>query len=288
MRYRNHKRNTLILKTVLILIVFAILYFFAAQGTESADAENIVIEDIFPITEADRYTGTENAVQVLFDASDEDYIIDKGGRYLLSGNLRGTLYIDVEDQHVHLLLDNVSIVGSSGPAISVLSAGKVFITSLNNTVNSLGDSAAYETGRTENACIYSTTDLTLNGTGKLLITGLHKDAVYCRDTLKILCSNLKVQSKRDCIRGNDGVLIQGNNIELEAERNGIRTTNSGRDPRGDVEIRGTSFSVIAGSYCVVSKSDCYVHQSDCFFNGILGTYAVAGEVLSQGELLSSA
>lgn len=282
-QYRNHKRNMVILKSVLILIVFGVLYCFAARSTESASAENIVIEDIFPITEADRYTGTENAVPVFFDASNEDYRIDKGGRYLLSGNLQGTLYIDVEDQHIHLLLDNVSIVGSKGPAISVLSAGKVFITSLENTVNSLGDSAAYETGRTENACIYSTTDLTLNGTGELLITGLHEDGIYCRDTLKILCSNLKVQSKRDCVRGNDGVLLQGSSISLEAERNGIRTTNSGKGSRGDVEIRGASLSVIAGNYCIVSRSDCYVHQSDCFFNGILDTYAVAGDVLVQGE-----
>lgn len=279
----NDKKNKLVLLTVLIMFLFSFLYLSSFLNNKPTNEENIVISDVFSVTEADEYTGAENAVSVLFDGSDEDYRIDKGGRYLLSGDLQGTLYIDVEDQLIHLLLDNVSIEGINGPAISVLSAGKVFITSLENTVNSLGDSAAYETERTENACLYSTTDLTLNGTGELLVTGLHEDGIYCRDTLKILCSNLKVQSKRDCVRGNDGVLLQGNNITIEAERNGIRTTNFGKGPRGDVEIRDAVLSVIAGGYCVVSKSDCYVHQSDCFFNGILDTYAVAGDVLVQGS-----
>ena len=146
----------------------------------------------------------------------------------------------------------------------------------------------YQTGHTENACIYSTTDLTINGNGQLLVTGLHEDSIYCRDTLKILCSNLTVQSKRDCLRGNDGVLIQGSNIRLEAERNGIRTTNSGLEARGDVEIRGAELSVIAGSYCVNSASDFYLQKSDCFFKGILDAYLAAGEVLVEEECLSYA
>ena len=177
-------------------------------------------------------------------------------------------------------------MGTSGPAISVLSAGKVFLTSLENTENYLGDAPAYELSRSETACVYSTTDLTLNGTGELLITGVYKDAVYCRDMLKVLGSNLKVQSKRDCLWGNDGVLVRGSGISLEAEGNGIRTTSFGQDARGDVEIRDAELSVIAGSYCVNSASDFYLHRSDCFFKGILDTCKVVGEVVAETGCLS--
>ena len=285
MRYMRRRRNNLLLVTFLILAVFAWLYFFTADSQTHAAQETLYIKDVFSITEADRYVGTENAEELTLDQHDGDLLINQGGRYLLRGDLQGTLYIDAEDQLVHLILDNASIVGNAGPAISVLSAGKVFLTSLENTSNSIGDAALYLDTNTETACIYSTSDLTINGTGQLLITGLREDAVYCRDTLKILCSNLQVQSKRDCLRGNDGVLIQGSDIRLEAERNGIRTTNSGNDGRGDVEIRGADLSVIAGNYCVNSASDFYVQESQCFFKGILGVYSVAGEALvDEGSL----
>lgn len=285
MRCMNQARNSVLLKSVLISVIFGLLYWLSAPMEAKTADEILMIKDVFAITDADRYVGTENAVPLLLDGTD-DYIIQRGGRYLLSGDMQGTLFVDAQDQHVHLILDNVSITGHNGPAVSVLSAGKIFITGLENTVNSLGDSASYEAGRSENACIYSTAELTFNGTGELLITGLFEDAVYCRDTLKVLSSNLKIQSKRDCIRGNDGVLIQGSNITLEAERNGVRTTNSGQAARGDVEIRSADLSIIAGSYCVNSASDLYVHQSDCFFKGLLGNYKVAGEVLAQEECLS--
>lgn len=288
MRYMNHIKNSLLVKTLVILAFFGLLYTVSAGNPEKEPGESVTIREVFSVTEADRYVGTEDAQEILFDGADTEYRIEKGGRYLLSGDLQGTLFIDAEDQHVHLILNNVSITGVSGPAVSVLSAGKVFLTSLEGTVNSLGDSAVYEMGRSETACVYSTTDLTVNGTGELLITGLYEDAVHCRDTLKILCSNLKVQSKRDCLRGNDGVLIRGSNIELEAERNGIRTTNSGNDARGDIEIRDSGLSVIAGNYCVNSASDFYVYRSDCFFKGIWGTYKVVGEVLAEEECLSHA
>ena len=281
----NRMRINLAGKTLAILAVFGLLYGFSRQSAEPATGESVIIKDVFSVTEADRYLGTEDAAEITLDPAMGDYTIDRGGRYLLRGSLQGTLFVNAEDQHVHLILDNASIVGTDGPAISVQSAGKVFLTSLENTVNSLGDSAAYELGRSEAGCIYSTVDLTLNGTGELLITGLHEDAVYCRDTLKILGSNLKIQSKRDCLRGNDGVLVQGSNISLEAERNGIRTASSGPDGRGDVEIRDAELSVIAGSYCVNSASDYYVHQSECFFKGILGDWQVVGEALVEEECL---
>lgn len=281
----NRIRINLIGKTLAILVFFGLLYGFSSQSAQPLQTENMVMKDIFSVTEADRYLGEEGAVEVTFDPSAGDYTIDRGGRYLLRGNLLGTLYINAEDQHVHLILDNVSIVGTNGPAISVQSAGKVFLTSRENSVNSLGDSPAYELGRSETACVYSTVDLTLNGTGELLITGLYEDAVYCRDTLKVLSSNLTVQSKRDCLRGNDGVLVQGSSLTLEAERNGIRTASSGQDARGDVEIRNAELSVIAGNYCINSASDFYIHRSECFFKGILGVQQVAGEVFAEAGCL---
>lgn len=285
MRYMNRIRISMLWKTLAILVLFGLLYGFSSQDTESFSEKSVLVKDVFPITEADRYQGTGEAEEITFDEVVGDYTIDRGGRYLLRGNLQGTLYINAEDQHVHLILANVSITGINGPAISVQSAGKVFLTSMENTVNSLGDSAVYELGRSETACVYSTVDLTLNGTGELLITGLYEDAVYCRDTLKVLNSNLTIQSKRDCLRGNDGVLVRGSGITLEAERNGIRTTSSGQDARGDVEIRDAELSIIAGNYCINSASDFYIHRSDCFLKGILDTYQVVGEVFAESGCL---
>ena len=118
MRYLNHTRISLLTRTVLILLCFACLYLVSFQTTEHGVEESVLVREVFAITEADRYVGTEDSVEVFFDQTEGDFTIDMGGSYLLSGDLRGTLYIDAEDQHVHLLLNNLSITGSNGPAIS--------------------------------------------------------------------------------------------------------------------------------------------------------------------------
>ena len=51
----------------------------------------------------------EEAVVVNLDEQSGECQIREGGAYLLSGELKGMVSIDAEEQVVHLILDNVSI-----------------------------------------------------------------------------------------------------------------------------------------------------------------------------------
>jgi len=70
--------------------------------------------------------------------------IDTEGKYRLTGEyIDCIIIINVpDDEKVQLLLDNVNIKNQNGPAIYVKEADKVFVTTSENSVNTIEDGAA--------------------------------------------------------------------------------------------------------------------------------------------------
>ena len=228
------------------------------------------------ITTADTTVTEENAVAINLEEIDSVCSITDPGPFLLSGNLRGQVQIDAQDQVVHLILGGVEVESLLGPALNVISAGKVIITLQNGTENTFRDTAEYPKGSQENACIYSQCDLTFNGTGALNVTGYYEDAIRTKDVLKILGGNVFVQSKRDGIRGNDGIVVTCQTLSVQSERHGLYTTKTGKPSKGNVEIYGGDHSVIAGGYAISCMTDLYVNDCSVYTAGVLGNYQVSG------------
>lgn len=70
---------------------------------------------------------------------DNTISITAGGTYILSGNYKGQIKINANEETVNLVLDNVSITNDSSSAIYIEQAKKVITTLAEGTKNSLSD-----------------------------------------------------------------------------------------------------------------------------------------------------
>ncbi|MCI8550446.1 MAG: carbohydrate-binding domain-containing protein [Lachnospiraceae bacterium] len=244
-------------------------------------------ESRFSITKADADTEGSEVQTIDLNTVTDKYTIDSAGTYLLSGSFNGTLCVDAEEQIVHLILDGVSIHSATGPAISVLSAGKVILTLKGGASNTLRDSAQYHTSGEENACIYSICDLTVNGSGTLNLYGYYKDALHSKDIVKILGGEINIQAKRDGIRGNDGILICNDKLNIESEGTGLHVTKNRKATKGAIEISAGEHSIISGKYAISSTGDFFAENCTIYGKGILSCLDVGGNSYIQEGCLTN-
>lgn len=237
------------------------------------------------LTTADQETNCVEQNVIDLNQLEEICRITQPGCYLLSGELDGTIQIDAEDQLIHLVLNGVVVESSQGPALEVVSAGKIFITLQDGTENFLLDAADYPINADADACLFSSCDMTINGSGALNVYGYYKDAIHSKDVLKVLDGKLFVQSKRNGLRGNDGVVIRNASLNVQSEKNGIQSTKVGQNAKGNIEIYDSICSVIGGEYAISCLADLYVADSDVYAMGILGDIEVNGtKAIEEGNL----
>lgn len=93
-------------------------------------------ENPFYITCKDNYADCKDAS---VNVQDGRLIIDKEGIYVFSGNLYGTIEINVEEENakVYLVLDNVSIEALDGPAIYEKACDKLVIMLPSDSVSNI-------------------------------------------------------------------------------------------------------------------------------------------------------
>lgn len=274
----NYRKQMIIALTgiigVLLLVKISEKYEVEFYNEQSQKAEELS----YFITKADANTQWVNPNYVDLSSISEKYVIKEGGDYVLSGEYDSTLCIDAQDQIVHLFLDNVSIHSLSGSAIDVVSAGKVIITLVDGTENTL-EGAYKEAEKTEKrATLHSETDLTINGDGTLNVYAYYKDAVRTKDILKIVGGNIYAKSKKDGLRGSDGIYLINTDVKIESEGSGIVTTNIGKKNKGAIGIEGAKISIVAGEYGIVCAENLHVNSSDIYCKSIIEDKKVDGEI----------
>ncbi len=239
-------------------------------------------EKIYQLSTADLNTESGDAVDIEFDGEDI-YPITEGGTYRITGNQSGQIHIDVNDEIVHLIVENAYLHTYAGPAVYVESAAKVVITVPDGTRSAISDSTDYTDYQNARACIFSNSDLTLNGAGKLVVTAYYKDAIRSKDTLKILDTDLEIKAKKNGLRGNDAVIVENAKIDLQCEGNGIYTKEDKKDGKGYVSVKDTGMTVIAGRYGIRSAKDIYLAGSAVDIYGVMGDYYCMGEIFGRED-----
>ena len=185
----------------------------------------------------------ETAVQTTFTAA---------GTYVLTGKLTDKMIlIDAgENDKIQLVLDNVTLENSTGPAIYIRSADKVFLTLKEGTTNRLADGSGYTytDGNTNvDGAIFSRADLTVNGSGNLTLVGNTKHGIVSKDDLVIASGTLTVTAANVGLNGKDCVKIGGATVTVNAGSDGIRSDNTEDATRGYVYLEGGVLNVTAGN-----------------------------------------
>ena len=186
--------------------------------------------------------------QSITAADGETIDITDEGVYVIRGSAKNcTLRINADDTaKIQLVLDGVSIENSDFPAIYVVSADKVFITTTDseNTLTVSGQFRADGDTNTD-AVIFSKDDLVLNGTGTLNVTSDSGNGITCKDDLKITGGTYNVTTALDSFEANDSISIYDGTFNIRADKDGFHCEND--EAEGTITILGGTYTISGGS-----------------------------------------
>ena len=178
----------------------------------------------------------------------ESLTISNSGVYHITGSLEnGSILVNAgASGEVKLILDNVSIKNSTGPAISCISGDDLVIELVGE--NYLADGTKYSADLDEDikSTIYSKADLTFEGDGELTVTANYQDTIVSKDDLKFNSGTYHITATDDGIRGKDSVYIVDGTFDITAKGDGIKSTNETDAGKGFVLIENGNITIVAG------------------------------------------
>ena len=185
----------------------------------------------------------------LYDVTLTDTLnISKPGTYHLTGSLAdGAININAGAEGVvKLILDNVTIINSSGPAINCTAGDDLVIELVGDST--VADGATYSASYDEDVdgAIYSKADLTFQGDGALNLTANYQDGIVSKDDLKFNSGVYHITAADDAVRGKDSVYIVSGDFTINATADGIKSTNETDARKGFVMIKGGNFNIASG------------------------------------------
>lgn len=205
--------------------------------------------------------------------ADSDYVlvedgkvtIKKSGTYVLSGDYKGQVVVDSDDEDlVRIVLSNTNIESENSSAIFVKKASEVILTIKDGTENTISDAEKYSEdaeNNKEKAAIYSKDDLTINGKGSLSVNGNYNHGIQSKDNLIIVSGDINIKSKGNSIVGKDCVVIKDGNIVIDSQGKGIKATST-KAEKGYVYIQGGTINITAEDDGIHSDTDVIIDDGD--------------------------
>ncbi len=197
-------------------------------------------------TERDLRTDYEITASINLDeVTDSVLNITQEGVYELTGTLKdGQIRINTEGK-IQLVLNNANLNCSTGSAIYIENAKKVFLTLAENSENSISDGTGYSDETVSGAAVYSSDSLTINGTGTLTVSGNEDEGILCKDDLVIAGGTITVNSAGNGVKGKDYVAVYDGTLHITAGGDGLKASNSTDAGMGFIYIRNGSFTIDA-------------------------------------------
>ena len=194
--------------------------------------------------------------------------ITAAGTYVIGGNLDdGQIIVFTEEKDaVRLVLNGADISCSDMSPIYVMGAEKVVLVLADGTENKVTDGSSYPNVDAEsgepNAAIFSKSDLTINGTGSLSVTGNFKHGIVSKDALKVISGTLDVAAASDGLRGRDLVAVKGGDIRIQAGSDGIQSNNDEDAGKGFVAVEGGTIFISAARDGIQAETYVMVRAGD--------------------------
>lgn len=170
------------------------------------------------------------------------------GVYVVSGELsNGRLVVDAgKKKDIRIILNGAKITCDDNAPLYIKQADKVIITLDENSENVLTDGASYlndEDDSNVDGALFSRSDLTINGSGKLTVNANYKHGIVCKDDLIVAGGDYNLSAKSGGIYGKDSLRIKNGTFEINAGSNGIKSTNSDENEKGYIYIKDGNFNI---------------------------------------------
>lgn len=218
----------------------------SSENNDSAEIKrlsNNTEETTFTKRDLEQTADTSEAQNITV-AYNKTIDITEEGVYTISGSAENcTIRINADDSaKVQLVLDGVDIENEDFPAIYVLSADKVFITTTDSE-NTLTVSGQFTTDSENNtdAVIYSKDDIVLNGTGTLNVTSYYGNGITCKDDMKVTGGTYNVKSALDAFEANDTISVYDGTFNITTNKDGFHCEND--ETEGSITISDGSFTI---------------------------------------------
>jgi hypothetical protein len=211
------------------------------------------LDESFSMVDATMVTLQGNTIIVEGEGAEVDgskLLITAAGTYIITGDLNnGQIIINAPgDDPVRIILNGVDLTSNEGSPFYVQNAGIAVITLAEGTANTFTDGEEYFFPGPNNepdAAFYSNCDLTINGSGALVIYGKYKDGLVSKKELKIINGVVKVNATEVGIRGNDLIAIREAHVAIKAGTDGIQALGKGDSQSGLVVIKGGIIDIYA-------------------------------------------
>lgn len=187
--------------------------------------------------------------------TDDTMTITAGGTYVLSGSLTdGRLLVNAKDQDVTLVLCGVDISCSYSSPLCIVAAKQTTLYVTADTVNAFVDGEQYlftdswssQEKDEPNACIYAKSDLNIEGTGTLQITGQYHNGLTSKDTLTIADTTLIVTAQDHGVNGKDAAYLSQTNVTIKSGQDGLRSSQDTDATKGLLVIADSTLNIQAG------------------------------------------
>ena len=210
------------------------------------------------------------------------FVITRGGSYELKGDLsNGQIKVAVpKTEQVELIFNNFTASCNTSAPLYIESADKATIVLAAGSVNTLTDATLYQFANPAedkpNACIYSSDDMTIKGTGTLNVNGNYNNGIGCKNDLRIKDCTLNVTGVNNILKGNDSVEIENATVKLSGGEDAIKSDTADRTDKGYILITAGSKVEINCIDDAIQATMSITIEAGCTITGNCGGDALNG------------
>jgi hypothetical protein len=225
---------------------------------ESAEDYQWDEKDVTKIT----LTGTSATISGEGASADGGKItINSAGNYQISGTLNdGRIIVDTDDAEiVRIILNGANITNTTNAPLAIIDAEKTIIILVDGSTNALADATSYifdsDDEDEPNATLFSKDDLSIFGTGTLIIDANYNDGIASKDGLVIKSGNIEINSVDDGIRGKDYLVIKSGDISISANGDGLKSDNEDDETLGYISVESGNLTIDANGDAIQAQTD---------------------------------
>lgn len=231
------------------------------EDSIGSDDTNTIFEDYSNIDLTDLSSKSESVV-----VNENTITITKEGTYKFSGkNDNASIVVDTDDEKtIYLIFDNISLTSKTSAPLYIKNAKKVVIHLQEGTTNTISDTAdliySDEDKKEPNATIFSKSDLTINGKGKLIVNALFNNGISSNDNLLIIDGDYEVNSTNNAIKGKDLLSIINGNFTINAKGDALQSDNTSDDELGNIIINNGNFNIESDSDALQAENSMLINN----------------------------